>query len=75
MAWPDQGVDSPGLMNSADKLAEEAKELEEDAEELGNFPEYVLEFSDLCSAVAAAKLENCAVAPLLFLIGRDLRTK
>ena len=69
-------------MKSARNVAKEAKELDEEAEELGSFPEYVLVFSGICSgssaaaaAAAAAELESRALCPLLFLLGRDVRTK
>ena len=46
--------------------------------ELGSFPKYVLVFSGICSgssAAAAAELESTLDSPLLFLLGRAVRTK
>ena len=57
LVWPDQGVGNPGLMKSADVVAEDVDEAAEGAEEHSSF----LVFSRICAAAAAAELENTFV--------------
>ena len=66
MVWPDLGVGNPGVMTSADILAELAGEDEELEEEHGSFLVFSgrgCSESSAAAAAAAAELERTLVFP------------